>query len=145
MSFLISAPLLKLCQASGAHPERINAVVDARLARGQDTRMRPGDHYPSLLRRKTGVPVVGVARASRHLLVEIESRHPHWRYRERTRNQCTLWIPATVPETLKIALVGRPARALVLTIDIIDDLKIGALADDGDWTRVSLSPDWTLF
>lgn len=145
MTFLVSAPLLELLRASHADPRRLNTVVERRLARGRDARMRPGDHYPALLRRQTGVPVVGISREHRRLLLHIESRNPLWRYEERGGGACLLHVAALLPETVKLALRGRPARNLAPTADVIDELVIDRVEDDGGWSEIWLRPEWRRF
>jgi hypothetical protein len=91
------------------------------------------------------VNVVGISRASGSLLLSVESREPLWRYYEVSRNRCLLTFFATVPETLKDALVGKPAGRLVATHKVLDDLPIGAIEQDGAWTLAILKPEWHRF
>lgn len=142
----ISRPFLDLLDLADVSPERVNAVIDRRLARGDDTRMRPNEYYPTLLRKVTGVPVVAISRRSMHLLMSIESNKPFWHYHERNRNRCTLVLAADIPSTLHAALIGRGSGQLAATSSCLGQIPItGFIDDDPCGTNALLRPAWLRF
>lgn len=142
MAFSISQPLLELMRAASVRPERVDQLMERRIARGDDTILRPGAHYTRLVRQATGVPVVSLARRNRHLLMTIESRQPFWTYIEHSRNACLLSLPAQIPETAKLALIGRASQCLAVIGTPLDDIRIAGFDDDPRWTVARLQPEW---
>lgn len=100
-------------------------------------------HYPRTLRARSNIPVVAIARRSRHLLLYIESRSPLWHYREDSRNAYWLAVAARLPDVLQAALVGGTVARLIATGTPLDAVTIADFGPERNgWTDVRLAPQW---
>jgi hypothetical protein len=145
VTYWISQALEDLLSNANLDAGKLNAVIERRLVREDDARMRPGDYYPRMIRKRTGMPVVRISRRHRRLLAVVESRSPFWSYNEYSSNCCELRFWAWIPETMKIALVGRIAGHLTATTPVVDVLPIAAFNDppwSAGWIEARLAPVW---
>jgi hypothetical protein len=143
MSYDISRPALAIMTMAAVLPNRINAIIDGRIWRGLDAALRFNHHYPRTLRQRTNIPVVGIARKNRHLLLSIESRSPFWTYYEYSRNDCWLAVGVEVPDLLQSALTGEALGRLINTGTPVDAVEItGFHRERACWTEVRLAPGW---
>lgn len=138
--FAISQPAEALLRSAAIEPEAVNDVMDRRAADRRETFLRPGHPYPVLVRRRTGVPLMTIARRRRHLYIVVEWSRPLVRYVEYARDDCRLLLLADLPAAARLASVGGPLDRIVGTPDFLADASCADIRWADPFTEVSLQP-----
>jgi hypothetical protein len=99
----LSLPLERLLDNAQISPRHLNAEMEKRIRLRQGA-MRFDHPIPRRLMRANDVEIDFIRRRSRTFLFEINDRR--FIYRERSRHDCVLIIPASLPETLRQSAVG---------------------------------------
>lgn len=140
--FSISEPAESLLRAALLDPRRLNHLMDERVAARRETLLRPAHPYLARVRRRTEVPLMMVARRRRHLLIEIESRSPFWRYREHSRHDCQLLLRCEIPETVASGASGLQLGKLVAGLPFLSNLVINTISSAGSLVEFKVEPNW---
>lgn len=138
-------PAQRLLRSAGIKPADVNDAFDRRAAARAETFLRPGYPYPALVRKRTGVPLVTIARRRRHIYVVVEWRDPLVRYVEHARDDCRLIILKQLPASAQLAACGEPLTRLVYPPSFLDGLYCTEILWVDPFTEVRLRPAWTAY
>jgi hypothetical protein len=140
--FTLSTPFEEMLHAASIDPARLNDVIDRRLAKRREAVLRPSHPHLVQVRQRTGVPLMMVVRRRRHLLIEVESRVPFWRYKEVGRSNCRVLIEGSVPETVASAGAGKRLGTIIGGLPILANLLIGSITSAYGFIELEVQPDW---
>ena len=140
--FTLSEPFEAMLCAASVSPARLNDVIDQRLAKRREAVLRPSHPYLVQVRQRTGVPLMMVLRRRRHLLIEVESRAPFWRYKEIGRHNCRVLIEGSIPETVASAAAGERLGKIVDGLPILAKVLIGSITSVYGFIEVEVQPGW---
>lgn len=145
----ISEPTLGLLAASGLSATEVDDAIDRLVAAQKATLLRKPHDIIQRIADQTGINVVGIARKSRHILIEIEQRKggaAWWQYREHSPRRCIFSCRGQVPATIGTALNGVLLEQLVKPAIAMSGTTIGSVGSTTDgWLTVEVAPTWTSF
>lgn len=147
----VSAPLLKMLQAAALQPATVQRSINNRAGKNTYPVLRAGHPYIRRIRAATALDVTGIAWRYGRLLVSVEQvkdQRVHWFYEEFKSSHCSFRCSAEMPDTVTIALRGKPLRVVTDTIAILSDVTIAG-ADEELATKgllsLKLAPEWIPF
>lgn len=147
----VSAPLLKLLQAAAIQPGAVQRSIINRAGKNTYPVLRAGHPYIRRIRAATALDVTGIAWRYGRLLVSIEqikNRRVHWFYEEIKSSHCSFRCSAELPETVAIALRGKPLSVVTDTIEILADVTIAGVDEEfaaKGMLSLKLAPEWIPF
>lgn len=147
----LSAPLLKMLQAAAVRPSAVHRLIVDRTAKNTYPVLRAGHPFIQRIRVATALDVTGITWRYGRLLVSVEqikNQRIHWFYEEFKGSHCSFRCPANPPDTVVIALRGKPLSVVTDTIAVLADVTISG--EDHDcaakgWLSLKLAPEWISF
>lgn len=137
----LTTPALHVLQACDLPLEVLDRTFD-RLSRGRkDLVICPG--HPHFVRARSRSPMVPsmLVRRRRHLLMQLEGRHPFWRYRELASYDCDLIFEGEPSATVVNAAPGMLLGAFVGEASLLAQVPIIAMSGRSGLGIASLSPE----
>lgn len=147
----VSAPLLSMLQAAAIQPSAVQRSITNRASKNTYPVLRAGHPYIRRIRAATALDVTGVAWRYGRLLVSVEQikdRRVHWFYEEIKGSHCSFRCSAELPETVAIALRGRPLSVVTDTIEILANVIIAGVDEElatKGLLSLQLAPQWIPF
>lgn len=147
----VSKPLLAMLESAGIAAPAVARSITRQTDKNCYPVLRAPHPYIRQLRNASGLHVTEVSWRYGRLLVTIEQMKDgriHWTYREFNSRHCSFQCRVELPETLAIALRGKPLSNLTNDIDVLADVRIAGPDDQSatsGWSCLKLSPDWIAF
>lgn len=145
----ISEPTLGLLVASGLSATNVDDAIDRLVASQKAALLRKPHDIIKQIADRTGINIVGIARKSRHILIEVEQRKADaawWQYREHSPRRCIFSCRGQIPETIGTALNGALLEKLVRPAIAMSGTTIGSVGSTSDgWLTVEVAPIWAEF